>query len=393
MMHGTAWIDQQNVLVEFCNKLTLAAAQAPIVIAIDTEFIRETTYWPQLCLIQIATAEEVVLIDALAKGLDLFPLAHILSHPRITKVFHAARQDIEIFWYLLQEVPAPFWDTQVAAMACGYGDSIAYSALVQDIVGCSIDKSARFTDWAKRPLTDKQIRYAAQDVLFLIPVYQNLHKRLDDLGRSQWIQEELQDVVESVSSHNPREQIWSKIAPNGFKPKHLVVLKCLTEERERIAMEMNVPRSRVVKDGWLIEMALQQPLSPHEFMQVRGLTSSFCQSPLALRLIESIKGAHALPKSEWPTRSAHSSFPQKYEGIVDILRLLLKYIAEQHHLAPKLIATRQDLEQLLLAHEQHSSLEHNLLKGWRYDLYGCHAMDIIKGNKALAWKGDQLILV
>lgn len=367
-------------LAEFCQR-----AAGFDFVTVDTEFLRETTYWPKLCLLQVATTDEAVLVDPLAPGLDLTPFFALLANDKVRKVFHAARQDIEIFVKLTGKVPANIFDTQIAASVCGFGDSVSYDNLVRSITGVELDKSSRFTDWSDRPLTDKQKLYALADVTHLRDVYHALVKQVDDAGRWDWVEDELA-VLESIHTYVvPPEHAWERLKTRLNKPRDIAALKALAAWRERRAQDGDQPRSRVMKDEALIELAQQRPTTPEAFDKLRAVQRGYGRSSAAAELIGLIKQIEALPKGELPKAPDRPRGPSPKGAVGDLVRVLLKSVSEQHGVATRIIATSDEIDALVLDDDA----DVPALKGWRRKLFGDKALAIKHGKLGLAAsKGD-----
>jgi ribonuclease D len=317
-------------------------------ITIDTEFIRETTFWPELCLVQVASTDEAVLIDPLAKGIDLAPLFDLLADKTVLKVFHAARQDIEIFYKLTGKVPEPVFDTQVAAMVCGFGDAIAYDQLVKRISGAHIDKSSRFTDWRQRPLSDRQLSYALADVTHLRDVYADLHERLKSENREHWVAEEMGVLTAPETYDLKPEDAWTRLKLRVRKPVELQILKNIAAWREREARSRNQPRRRILKDDAIYEIAQQQPQTPEALARLRSLNKGIERSSIAAPLVRAVTDALEMDKDDLPAIPRPPASPEGTSAAVDLLRVLLKLAAEEHSVAQKIIATTDDLEQIAI---------------------------------------------
>ena len=359
------------------------------VVTIDTEFMRETTYWPILCVIQLASPEEAVIIDAKAPDLDLQPFFGLMADERILKVFHAARQDIEIVYHLSGLIPHPIFDTQVAAMVCGFGDSVSYDQLVQKLTGERIDKSSRFTDWARRPLSERQITYAAADVTHLRDVYAALRERLTAQGRSEWVQTEM-EVLSSVDTYRTEpDEVWKRLKMRVKKPIELAVLKEVAAWREREAQARDVPRGRILKDDAIYEIAAQQPTTPEALGELRSLPRGFERSRTGEDIIAAVNRALAIPKDKLP-RVPRTRPPSDGNGAaVDLVKVLLKMVSETHGVATKVIASMDDLE--ALAGDDKADVP--ALSGWRRDLFGEKALKLKRGDIALAVRGSRVVLV
>ena len=368
-------IDTTAALQAACDTL----ATAPY-LTIDTEFLRETTFWPQLCLIQMAGPDIAVIVDPLAKGLDLAPFFALMANADIIKVFHAARQDIEIIFHLGGLIPHPIFDTQVAAMVCGFGDSVSYDQLVSRIKGEHIDKSSRFTDWSRRPLTDKQLDYALADVTHLRDVYQHLKAELEREGRSLWLTEEMA-VLESRETYDMHpDDAWQRLKMRLKKPIELAVLQRIAAWREREARSRNVPRGRVLKDDALYEIAQQQPKDAEAMSRLRTVPKGWERSSAGTAIIEAVNEALALPKADMPRLPRQNQTSEGAAAAIELLKVLLKLVAEKQGVAAKIIANSEDIERIASEGEK---ADVGALKGWRRELFGEIALKLINGDVAL----------
>jgi len=367
-------ITTSDELADVCARM----ARHPYV-TVDTEFLRESTYYPLLCVAQIASSDESAVIDALAPGIDLAPFFALMTNESVLKVFHAARQDIEIVWNLAQAIPHPIFDTQVAAMVLGYGDSISYDQLVQRITGDTLDKSNRFTDWTRRPLSEAQVRYAVSDVTHLRDVYLNLSDDLDKQGRAAWVAEEM-DVLTSPETYRmDPARAWERLRSRVRKPRELAVMMEVAAWREREAQTRDVPRSRVLKDDAVGDVAVQAPTSLERLAQLRSLPKGFERSRWGEQIIEAVKrGLERDPKT-LPRIERSRSAPNG-AATVELLKVLLRMTSERHRVAAKVIATVDDLERL--AGDDNADVP--ALKGWRRDLFGEKALALKSGRLALA---------
>ena len=370
-------------LAAACERLV----QAPYV-ALDTEFMRDTTYWPKLCLIQAATPSFAVIIDPLAEGIDLAPLVEVLRNPNIVKVFHASRQDIEIFFHQTDTIPAPLFDTQVAAMVCGFGDAAAYETLVRELAHAQIDKSSRFTDWSRRPLSDKQQTYALSDVTHLCRVYESLVRQLAKSGRSHWLEEEMSVLRAPETYELKPEEAWRRLKMRSGNRRFTGVLMEVAAWRERVAQDRNVPRSRVLKDEALFEIAAQAPQSIEDLDALRGVPKGFAGSRAAQSLVEAVRTGLSLPASAIPDVERGSS-PQVSGAIADMLRVLLKIRCEEHGVAQKLIASSSDLD--AIAADDNADV--SALSGWRREIFGEAAIELKRGRVALGMRGRRAVVV
>ena len=348
-------------------------------VTVDTEFLRETTYYPLLCVAQIASAEEACVIDALAPGIDLAPFYALMANEKVMKVFHAARQDIEIVWHAAKLIPRPIFDTQVAAMVLGYGDSISYDQLVQRITGDTLDKSHRFTDWTHRPLSEAQLRYAISDVTHLRDVYHALVDDLERRGRVDWVQDEMRVLTSPETYRLDPESAWQRLKTRVRKPKELAVLIEVAAWREREAQSRDVPRARVLKDDVIGDIAVQAPTTIEKLKSLRSLPKGFERSRWGEAIIAAVKrGLERDPK----TLPIQTRIPPAPNGAatVELLKVLLRMISERHHVAAKVIATVEDLERI--ADDDNANVQ--ALRGWRRELFGEKALALKRGKLALA---------
>ncbi|MGB8672605.1 MAG: ribonuclease D [Pseudolabrys sp.] len=376
-------ISTSDDLAAVCARM----AKHPFV-TVDTEFLRETTYYPLLCVAQMASPEEAVVVDALATGLDLSPLFALMANESIIKVFHAARQDIEIVWNMAKTIPHPIVDTQVAAMVLGYGDSISYDQLVQRITGDTLDKSHRFTDWTRRPLSDAQIAYALSDVTHLRDVYLKLAEDLDKRGRNNWVEAEMEVLTSPETYRADPERAWERLKSRVRKPKELAVLMEVAAWREREAQTRDVPRGRVIKDDVIGDIAVQVPTSIERLGHLRSLPKGFERSRWGEQIIEAVKrglerDSKTLPRLERFRPAANGA------ATVELLKVLLRMTAERHGVAAKVIATIDDLDRIAADDEA----DVPALKGWRRDLFGEKALALKQGRLALAVDNGRVVTV
>ena len=376
-----SWIADSTTLAEFCQR----AAAAPFV-TVDTEFMRERTYWAQLCLVQCATPDEAVAIDALAPGIDLSPLFRLLDDPRVLKVFHAARQDLEIFHHMTGKVPGPLFDTQVAAMVCGFGDAVSYETLAGQLAQVRIDKSARFTDWAQRPLSERQITYALADVVHLKKIYVTLAQRLTATNRASWLQEEMATLLAPATYRMDPEEGWRRFKPRTAKPRLLAVLKEVAAWREREAQRRDVPRNRVIRDETVMDIAGHAPSSIEDLARVRGLSRSFADGRLGEDLLAAVRRGLALPESEIPILPPQVDLPPGLGPVVELLKVILKMKCEEHGVATKLVASTADLERIAADDEAPVPALH----GWRREVFGEAALALKRGEIALTLRGRKM---
>jgi len=370
-------------LAEACARL----ARHPFV-TVDTEFLRETTYFPILCVAQLASPDEAVVIDALAPGIDLQPFYDLMANEAVLKVFHASRQDIEIIWHRAGLIPHPIFDTQVAAMVLGYGDSISYDQLVQRITGDTIDKSNRFTDWTRRPLSEAQVRYAISDVTHLRDIYLKLSADLKKRGRAEWVEREM-DVLTSPATYRLEpEKAWERLKTRVRRPKELAVLIELAAWREREAQARDVPRGRVLKDEVIGEIAIQAPTTPEKLAHLRSVPKGFERSKWGNDIIAAVERGLARDPKTVPRIEKSSSAPNG-AATVELLKVLLRMTSEQNGVAAKVIATVDDLDRIAGADDA----DVPALKGWRRELFGEKALALKHGKLALAVEKGRVVMV
>lgn len=374
---------------EQLKRLCGGFARAPYV-TVDTEFLRETTFWPELCLVQMASPDEAAIIDPLAPGIELTPLFELMADEKVVKVFHAARQDIEIIYNLAGLIPHPVFDTQVAAMVCGYGDSISYDQLVFRITAERVDKSSRFTDWKRRPLSAKQLEYALSDVTHLRQVYQSIKANLEEQGRAHWVSEEMEILTSPETYDMPPANAWQRLKLRVRKPRDFALLKALAEWREIMARTHNVPRGRVIKDEAIYEICGHPPRSTADLMALRGLSRGFDRNRYGNELLAVVRQVLETPKASLP---GVPSVPQKsFDGsgaTTEMLKVLLKLIVEKHGVAAKIVATVEDLERIAADDEA----DVPALKGWRRELFGEAALKLKNGRIALGCNGRSVQLI
>ncbi|MBT5415637.1 MAG: ribonuclease D [Rhodospirillaceae bacterium] len=358
-------------------------------VTVDTEFMRERTYWPKLCLIQLAGDNEAATIDTLADGLALEPLFELLSNPRIIKVFHAARQDIEIFFHLTGEIPAPVFDTQVAAMVSGFGDQVGYETLVSKLAGEQVDKSSRFTDWSKRPLTDKQIAYALADVVHLRPVYRKLKKKLDQTGRARWLDEEMAILTAPETYRMEPEDSWRRLKVRTTDSRFLSVAREVAAYREREAQTRDVPRNRVIRDEAITEIAAHRPRDAKALERIRAVPDGFARGRMGVAVLEAVERALALPEEDRLQVADKPNLPRGLGPVIDLLKVLLKMKCDEHNVAPKLIANVAELERIAADDEA----DVPALRGWRREVFGADALALKHGEVGLTIRKGRMALV
>ena len=358
-------------------------------ITVDTEFMREKTFWAKLCLIQLAGPDEAAAIDPLVAGIDLKPFFNLLANKKVLKVCHGARQDVEIFYQMTGRIPAPLFDTQIAAMVCGFGDQVAYETLVARLAHQHLDKTSRFTDWSLRPLTDKQLTYALGDVTYLRTVYEALRERIEADGRAAWLDEELAVLTDPASYTMEPATAWQRLKPRSTDRRYLAVLQALGAWREDEAMARDVPRNRILRDEWLTEMAAQRPRDEAALKRIRGLPKGFAGGKYAASLLAAVARGAELPLDDAPLPRPKAELPQGIDPVVDLLKVLLKHKCEYHHVAQKLVATSTDLERIAADDDADVAA----LRGWRREVFGATALDIKHGRLALAANARQVRLL
>jgi ribonuclease D len=373
-----------DALAQFCRRQHEADF-----VAVDTEFMRDKTYWPKLCLVQVAGPTEYAAIDTMAPGIELGPLFELMARPAVPKVFHAARQDIEIFVNLAGAVPQPVFDTQVAAMVCGFGDSVAYDTLAAKLAGAHIDKSSRYTDWQHRPLSQRQIDYALSDVIHLRSVYEKLHARLEKSGRAHWVEDEMSVLTSPDTYRTDPENAWKRLKVRGGNARLLAVLKELAAWREREAQKRDVPRNRIIRDDSMLDLAAHPPANAEELGRGRGVGRGIAEGKFGPEILAAVQRALKSDPATWPQFKPRVALPQGLGPLTDLLRVLLKTRCEQHDVAQKLVADTEDLE--MIAADDNADVA--ALKGWRREVFGEDALKLKHGKLALAAQGAQVKLV
>ena len=377
-------ISDFKTLCDFCAPL-----HEESFITIDTEFMREKTYWPQLCLVQIGAKNTAAAIDVLADSMDLTPVFELLKNTNVTKVFHAARQDLEIFLHLSGEIPEPLFDTQVAAMVCGFGDSVGYEQLVAKLANAQVDKGSRFTDWSARPLSERQINYALADVTHLRVAYDKLHRRLKQENRTHWIEEEM-NVLRDPATYRPHpKEVYQRIKGKRGKGNFLVVLRELAAWRELEAQRRDVPRNRVLKDDSLIEIAHYTPDNPQKLSRTRGLSERAANGPMGSAILKTVDQALKIPQDQWPEPPPHPNLPSGTGPTSDLLKVLLKKVSKETNVAGKLIASSAELD-MIAGFGKDADVP--ALSGWRNEIFGSDAIRLRSGELALAIDDHKLIL-
>ncbi|MGI9508281.1 MAG: ribonuclease D [Geminicoccaceae bacterium] len=363
---------------EFCRDLALEDY-----VTIDTEFMRDRTYWPKLCLVQIAGKDRFAAIDPLADGIDLQPLFDLMADPTVVKVFHACRQDVEIFYNLTGRTPSPIFDTQLAAMVLGYGDEVGYETLVTQIAKARIDKSSRFTDWSHRPLSEKQLAYALADVTHLRVVYEQLNAELDAAGRMDWAAQELADLTSTDTYAQPPELAWRRLKIRSKDPRFIAIAHALAAWREREAQSRDIPRNRIIRDDLLLEVAANRPTTADALNKIRRIN---VDKKSAAGIATTIAAALELPKDQLPRVPKPQRMPRGIGPVVDLLRVLLKYQCEEHDVAQRLVANTGDLEAIAASDEA----DVRALRGWRFEVFGKAALALKHGKLGLAIADDKI---
>jgi ribonuclease D len=375
-------ITQTEDLAALCERLRQESF-----VTVDTEFMRERTYWPELCVVQLAGDGEVAVVDAQAPGLDLAPLGALLADTNVPKVFHAARQDVEIFLLRFGAVPTPIYDTQIAAMVAGFGDQVSYDGLARALANAAIDKAHRFSDWSARPLSPAQIAYAAADVTHLRRIYRGLTERLDREGRTAWVEEEMAALADPATYRPDPETQWERLKPRSHNRRFLGMLRAACAWREREAQRVNIPRQRLVKDETLLEIAATAPESAAELVRARGISEGFAKGKSGASLLAALAEAKALPDSALPEVPRERG-PAASPALVALLKVLLAAQSEAHHVAPRLLASSEEIEKLAGGEEDVPALH-----GWRREVFGEAALALKGGRVALGVDGKKVKVI
>ena len=378
------YVKESKQLKKLCKQFNNAKH-----LTIDTEFIREKTYWPKLCLIQIYDGKEKVIIDPLEKNLDLDPFFKILNDKKIIKIFHAGRQDIEIFYNLTKKIPKNIFDTQIAAMVCGFGDSIGYDTLVSQILKKKIDKTSRFTNWSNRPLSKKQIDYAISDVTYLFDIYPIIRDQIVKNNRENWLKEELA-ILTSKSTYdlNPDDS-WKRLKIKSLNKNSVGILVQLSKWREKKAQERNLPRGNIIRDEVIYEVCSSQPKNEGDFNNLRSFNrKGSLKKEYINEIIQAVKNGKSMNQSDLPNIQPQKRLPTGISSKISILKILLDTVSEQYGVAQKLIANRNDLQELILDDKANVKT----LKGWRYEIFGKKALDFKNGKIAIKMKDDKVLL-
>ncbi len=372
-------ITTTDTLAEVCAGLTHAEF-----VTVDTEFVRETTYWPNLCLVQLAgaNADDAWCVDPLAHGIDLSPLYELLSTNTVLKVFHSGRQDIEIFYHQADLIPTPVFDTQVAATVCGFGDQVAYEQLARQLAGARIDKASRFTDWSKRPLSTRQLSYALADVIHLRPIYKALKSRLETSRRAHWLDEEMHILTDPATYDLQPENAWRRVKIRVNRARDYTIAKRLGVWRERMAQTRNVPRGRILKDDQINEIAKQKPRSLEALRGLRNFPKRLANKANGGQIIAIIDAVLELPEKNLDRAPRDRQFAAKDSAAIELLKVLLKHVCEMHHVAPRLIATTRDIETLT----RNPDADIPALRGWRREIFGANALRLLRGEVVVGYR-------
>lgn len=377
-------ITTTQALAELCTRL----AAEPYV-TVDTEFMREKTYFPELCVVQLAGAHDVAVVDAQAQGIDLAPLGALLANPDVVKVFHACRQDIEIFLLRYGAVPARIFDTQIAAMVAGFGDQVGYGELVANLAGFHIDKAHRFSDWSARPLTPAQITYAAADVTHLRVVYERLTARLSADNRLDWVAEDMGALADPATYRVDPERAWERLKLRTNNRRQLALIQHIAAWREREAQRINIPRQRLLKDEQIPEIAALAPDTADALTRARGISSGFATGKSGASLLAAIAAAKAIPEENLPRQERQREQNRASPALISLLKVLLNARAEQNNVAPRLIASADEIEALALENTENNPALH----GWRAEMFGTDAQRLIRGEIALSAQGKRVKIV
>lgn len=377
-------ITEQSALEDLCGRL----AEADF-LCVDTEFHRETTYWPELCLIQAAAPGIEGLIDPRAEDLDIGPFLNLIASDRQTKVFHAARQDIEIFNRLIGHPPGPVFDTQIAAMALGFGDSISYDNLVQRVLKKQIDKSSQFTDWMRRPLSQKQLVYALGDVTHLRDIYLRMRDELGRTGRLAWVREEMSELENPQTYDTDPMNAWQRLKLRMPKRDYAAIVVAVAAWRERVAQELDKPRRRILKDDAIQEIAAQKPRTEEDYGQLRAVPNGFIRSRHGQGLLEAVRAAIEAPGDFAPDLAQPVQNAQIPAGAPELLKVLLKHVSDENDVVPRLIANSADIDRIARGE---TSEDIAAMTGWRYEMFGRKAAALLSGKLAVSFEGGQVRL-
>ncbi len=377
-------ITSSDELASFCQSVS-----GHPFITVDTEFVRERTYWPRLCLVQVAAGEHAAAIDALAPGIDMAPLFELMRDEDVLKVFHSPGQDLSVFHTVMNDVPEPIFDTQIAAMVCGFGEQPAYASLVNSLLGERVDKASQMTDWARRPLTERQIKYALSDVTHLIRVYEQLLEKLENSGRLRWVEQEIASLLEPANYMSDPDEQWRRVRIRRPTRKALSVLREVTRWREEVAQQRDRPRAWIIKDESLAEISATQPSTVEELERVRGVTPRFAEGRDGRSVLAAVKRGIESPEDDWPNVPRRNGIPDVSDTLVALLQALLKIRADENDVATGLVANRRELEQIAIDDEA----DVRALKGWRRELFGEDALRLKHGELAITSNGNGAIAV
>lgn len=380
----TQYITTSEALAVLCARL-----EGEAFVTVDTEFMREKTYYPELCLVQLAGSADVAVVDAQAEGMDLAPLGRLLAKPDVVKVFHACRQDVEIFLLLFDAVPTNLFDTQVAAMVAGFGDQVGYDSLVAALTGGHIDKTHRFSDWSARPLTKAQVEYAAADVTWLRTVYEKLSAKLQAEGRGAWVAQEMAVLAEADTYRVDPARAWERLKLRTNNRRQIALVQAIAAWREREAQRINIPRGRLLKDEQIPEVAALAPETAEALSRARGISAGFANGKSGVSLLAAIAQAKALGEADLPKIERPRDAPKASPALVALLKVLLSAAAEQNNVAARLVAGSDEIEALALD----ETAPNPILEGWRREMFGENALRLIRGEIALSAKGKRIKIV
>ena len=374
-------VADNKTLRELCHRLSQGRY-----VAVDTEFMRENTFWSKLCLVQLAGLDDAAVVDPLEKDLDLSPLDDLMKNPDLLKVFHAGRQDLEIFYKRMGVLPSPIFDTQISAMVCGFGDAASYETLASKLAGAHIDKLSRFTDWSKRPLSTRQLQYALNDVIHMRPIFEKLELRLEKTGRGEWIRCEMDKLRDTTTYDLKPEDAWKRIKLRNPTPLLVATIQEVAAWREIEAQKLDVPRNRILRDESLVEIAAHLPSETDDLLRIRGISKSLSQSVRGAELLKAVRRAKDLPQHVLPQIQKVKTATRKGGPLIDLLKVLLKLRCDEHKVGERIIASVADLNRIAFDTEA----DVPALKGWRYDVFGRDALDLKNGKTSIGIKNGKL---
>jgi ribonuclease D len=378
------YITDSNELTHICQQLSTEQF-----ITVDTEFLRDRTYYSRLCLVQLSGPDQKsFLIDTLT-DIDLKPLWELLTEKPVLKIFHAAKQDLEIVYQKSGKMVTPLFDTQIAAMVCGFGDQVGFDSLVHEVTGNRPDKSSQFTDWSRRPLSPKQLNYAADDVRLLVDVYRYLNKKLNQTNRTEWVREEIEYLTDPTTYDQHPHLAWQRLKVKSAKPHDLIALQALAEWREVEAQQKDVPRARILKDETLLDLAYQRPQTPEELGGIRAITPDMARGKFGKIILDVLRAASHTPLEKAPTLPVKKFLHARYAASSEMLKVLLKIIANKENMASKLIADTDDIEEFV----QSPDGDHNINRGWRFEIFGNVAHKLLRGEIALTLKDNHITIL